>query len=59
MKSDPISKRGRPFLPEDQRKKQRSIRLLTRHWDKIDAAGKAQFEELLETWQPKPPAKRS
>ncbi len=55
MTTDAKPKRGPPFKPEDERRVQRSIRLLPRHWDKIDAAGKAEFEALLERWRPKAP----
>ena len=53
---------GRPPLPEDERRVQRSIRLKPRHWEKIDAAevGKGEphgrprvkfvrIDEMLET----------
>lgn len=43
---------GRPALPEDQRRVQRSIRLLPKHWAKIDASGKEAFEKLIERWRP-------
>lgn len=59
MNSEPKNKGGRPALPEDQRKVQRSIRLRPSHWDKIDAAGKDEFEKLLDRWKPKPPPERS
>lgn len=55
MSSEPKNKGGRPTLPDEQRKVQRSIRLLPRHWDKIDAAGKDEFEKLLDRWKPKTP----
>lgn len=50
---------GPPFKPESERRVQRSIRLLPRHWAKIDAAGKAEFEKLIERWEVKthPPGK--
>ncbi len=47
---------GRPPLPEDERRVQRSIRLKPRHWEKIDAAGKEAFEKLLDRWRIKPPS---
>lgn len=55
MTEDEKNKGGRPPLPEAERRIQRSIRLRRHHWDKIDAAGKEQFEALLERWRPKPP----
>lgn len=39
MNSEPNSKRGRPFKPDDQKLVQRSIRLLPSQWAKYDAAG--------------------
>jgi len=47
---------GRPPLPEDERRVQRSIRLKPKHWAKIDAAGKEAFEKLIERWRPPPAA---
>ena len=55
MSSEPKNKGGRPTLPDDQRKVQRSIRLLPKHWDKIDAAGTDELEKLLDRWKPKTP----
>jgi hypothetical protein len=52
--NQPKNKGGRPPKPDDERKTQRSIRLLPRHWAKIDAAGKKAFEALLDRWRPKP-----
>lgn len=54
--TEPKNKGGRPPKPEEERRVQRSIRLLPRHWQKIDAAGKDEFESLLERWKVKPPA---
>lgn len=56
MSTDAKPKRGPPFKPEEERRVQRSIRLLPRHWEKIDAAGKAEFEAYLDAW--KPPKKK-
>lgn len=53
-------KRGAPFKPESERRVQRSIRLLPRHWAKVDAAGKAELEKLIDLWDVKPkPAKKT
>ena len=52
----PKSPGGRPPKPEAERRVQRSIRLLPRHWAKIDAAGKEAFEAYIERWRP-PPAR--
>ncbi len=49
-------KRGPPFKPKSELREQRSIRLLPRHWAKIDLAGKAEFEAYLDRWRPKAPA---
>lgn len=54
MTTDIKNKGGRPTKPEGERRVNRSIRLLPRHWEKIDLAGKAEFEALLERWKPKP-----
>ena len=58
MSTDAKPKRGPPFKPDDERRIQRSIRLVPRHWGKIDAAGKAEFEALLDAWEPEPPKKK-
>lgn len=59
MNSDTKNKGGRPPKPDNERRIQRSIRLLPHHWAKIDTAGKEGFEALLERWRPKvPPAER-
>jgi hypothetical protein len=47
--------RGRPELDESERLVQRSIRLLRRHWAKIDFAGLEALRTYLDRWQPKPP----
>lgn len=52
MSSDAKPKRGPPFKPEAERRVQRSIRLKPHHWAKIDYAGKAELEALLERWRP-------
>ncbi len=57
MTNETRSKVGRPPKPDAERRIQRSIRLLPTHWEKIDTAGKAEFEQLLERWQP--PEKKS
>lgn len=59
MTDEAKPKRGAPFKPEAERRVQRSIRLLPRHWDKIALAGKAEFETYLDAWEPpkKKPAK--
>jgi hypothetical protein len=49
---------GRPEKPDDQKLVQRSIRLLPKHWAKIDAAGLDELRALLERWRPKPPVNR-
>lgn len=49
--------RGRPELDESERLVQRSIRLLRRHWDKIDLAGLDALRAYLDRWQPKAPPK--
>jgi len=54
MKTDTKNKGGRPTKPEAERRVHRSMRLLPHHWAKIDMAGKAEFEALLERWRPKP-----
>lgn len=54
MTTDTRNKGGRPPKPDSERRVQRSIRLLPRHWAKIDAAGKEEFEALLDRWRPKP-----
>lgn len=55
MNTEPKNLGGRPPKPEDERRVQRSIRLLPRHWQKIDTAGKEAFEALIDRWKPKPP----
>jgi hypothetical protein len=52
MNTEPKNKGGRPVKPESERRVHRSMRLLPHHWAKIDAAGKAEFEAMLERWQP-------
>jgi hypothetical protein len=53
MNTEPKNKGGRPTKPESERRVHRSMRLLPRHWAKIDAAGKEGFEAMLERWKPK------
>ena len=53
MNTDAKPKRGPPFKPESEVGVHRSWRLKPRHWAKIDLATKAEFEELLEAWEPK------
>ena len=56
MNSEPNSKRGRPFKPEDQKLVQRSIRLLPSQWAKFDAAGGIDWlRGLIERARPKVP----
>lgn len=47
------SKRGPKPKPAGEVREHGTLRLFPRHWEKIDAAGKAEFEALLEAWQPK------
>ncbi|MBT9493864.1 MAG: hypothetical protein IV107_16315 [Paucibacter sp.] len=54
MNTDTKNKGGRPTKPESECRVHRSMRLLPRHWAKIDLAGKKEFEALLERWRPKP-----
>ena len=58
MTSDIKNKGGRPVKPESERRIHRSHRLLPRHWAKIDLAGKAAYEALLEAWEPEPEKKK-
>lgn len=53
MNTENKAKRGPPFKPDSERRVQRSIRLLPRHWDKVDNAGKDEFEAYLDAWKPK------
>jgi len=46
---------GRPRKAEEDRRVSKSIRLLPRQWEKIDAAGKKAFEALIDRWRPKAP----
>ncbi len=43
---------GRPALPEDQRRVQRSIRLLPKHWAKIDAHGLEWLRAVIQRARP-------
>ena len=54
MTTDTKNKGGRPTKPESERRVHRSMRLLPHHWAKIDSAGKAGFEALLDRWHPTP-----
>ena len=56
MNSEPNSKRGRPFKPDDQKLVQRSIRLLPSQWAKFDAAGGIEWlRGLIDRSKPKVP----
>lgn len=46
----------RPKKPEAEKLVQRSLRLLPRHWAKIDAAGLEALRKLLDRWRVPPPA---
>jgi len=48
----PKSKGGRPPKPDDERLVQRSIRLLPRHWAKIDEHGIEWLRALIERARP-------
>jgi hypothetical protein len=50
---EPKSKGGRPPKPDEERLVLRSIRLLPKHWAKIDAAGMEELRRLIERWRPK------
>lgn len=51
--SDDKRPRGRPELDESERLKQKSLRLLPRHWAKIEFAGLEALRAYLDRWQPK------
>lgn len=53
MSTDAKAKRGPPFKPVEELRVHRSFRLKPRHWAKIDMATKAEFEALLDAWEPK------
>jgi hypothetical protein len=58
MNSEPKSKRGRPFKPDEEKLVQRSIRLLPAQWAKFDAAGGIEWlRGLIDRAKPKPPDK--
>jgi hypothetical protein len=44
---EPKNKGGRPPLPESERLEQRSIRLKSAHWAKMDAAGGIEWLRAL------------
>jgi hypothetical protein len=58
MTTDTKNLGGRPPKPESERLVPRSFGLKPRHWAKIDLAGRAALEALLEAWEPVPPKKK-
>jgi hypothetical protein len=44
--------RGRPPVPPDQKLEQRSVRLLPRHWEKVDAYGLEWLRQVIDRAKP-------
>lgn len=42
---------GRPPKPSDEKLEQRSIRLTSAQWAKVDAAGLAALRKLIDRWR--------
>jgi hypothetical protein len=57
MTTDTKNLGGRPPKPPSERLVPRTFGLKPRHWAKIDLAGRAALEALLEAWEPVPAKK--
>ena len=53
MNSEPKNKGGRPEKPAEERRISYTRRYLPEHLAKIKAATGAEFDALLDAWQPK------
>lgn len=58
MTDTPQAKRGPKPKPASDVRQHGTLRLLPRHWAKIDAAGKPAFEAYLDAWEPEATKKK-